>query len=909
MEWRGDEARLQQLCQMFEAGSSANTQVQQQVMQSLSQFSQLPDFNMYLLAVFAQMPSQSEVVRQFAGLLLKTHLTRVQPGGLPQAEVEHILGHVLAAMQDGSRTIRHTAGTILTTMVAKCGFAACGPALEKLVASIVSGAQEVVEGSLSALSKICEDGVSSSGYENEQLFVAWSSQSVLPRVFECATPTSPVFARQIALECLNHFALHGAWLEDMHPAFKPYCSRYIEVLGVLANDTVPAVIQAVCKGFSCAVEQSWPCLTDQHYEVILTFMLKASQHSEYDVRLDALSVWAHCAGPCQSWAVVQSLLPQLVPVLLVNMVYSNADYMCMERTQLEDDNAASPDQLDDIDPRFHKIKAVEGEEDDDDGGTAGGAWGWERTVRKTAASSLDALAISYQAEILGIVLPHIQQKLEDSSWEQQEAGVLAIGAISKGCMDHLVQYLPKVMELLLTLCAAPQPLLRSIACWSVSRFGPWVCHEQNPQREQILGQVVRTLLQRCLDRNKRVQEAACSAVATLEEIALVQLTPHLTDMVQTFVSAFQLYQLKNMRILYDAIGTLAWASGKGLDRPEYVHALMVPMMRNFETIPDNDITTLALFECLSSMVQHLGPSLVTLVPSIVARCVRIIQEGLRAALMWEQNPNEFEKPNRELVAASVDLLAGIVEGFGEQTPQLLTNHNFLLVIPGVLKDKEQRVKQSGFALVGTCASKCISSFTQLLPDLLPLCTTALGETSASVRNNASWAIGEISVRVGPDFLGPHVDNLVQALGGALTRPAKPWEHAEFSLKQNLGITLGRLGLMCGDRMGKHLPSFLRAWCVALRSARNDPEKVKAFHGLCNAIRANAEAGLPCFPELASALVSFSPPWGAPPPELQQVFREILCSYQQAFGTQWPAVYCQIPQEVQRRLQQLYGLGV
>jgi len=104
-EWRGDEAKIQQLCQMFQAASSPDSSVQQQVMQCLGQFSQLPDFNMYLVAVFAQVPNQQEVVRQRAGLLLKTNVTKLQPGGLQPQVAEHINSAALAQLQDASRVI------------------------------------------------------------------------------------------------------------------------------------------------------------------------------------------------------------------------------------------------------------------------------------------------------------------------------------------------------------------------------------------------------------------------------------------------------------------------------------------------------------------------------------------------------------------------------------------------------------------------------------------------------------------------------------------------------------------------------------------------------------------------------------------------------------------------------------
>ena len=70
-------------------------------------------------------------------------------------------------------------------------------------------------------------------------------------------------------------------------------------------------------------------------EVILQFMLKASQNPEYGVRIEALAVWIACAGQPDCWGVVQKLLTELVPVLVTNMVYSNADYMILEASQAD----------------------------------------------------------------------------------------------------------------------------------------------------------------------------------------------------------------------------------------------------------------------------------------------------------------------------------------------------------------------------------------------------------------------------------------------------------------------------------------------------------------------------------------------------------------------------------------------
>ena len=59
--------------------------------------------------------------------------------------------------------------------------------------------------------------------------------------------------------------------------------------------------------------------------------------------------------------------------------------------------------------------------------------------------------------------------VEPSRVQVQESGVLAVGAIAHGCMYDLAPHLPNVMGMLLQMCSAQKPLLRSISCWCVSR--------------------------------------------------------------------------------------------------------------------------------------------------------------------------------------------------------------------------------------------------------------------------------------------------------------------------------------------------------------------------------------------------------------------------------------------------------
>jgi transportin-1 len=114
-----------------------------------------------------------------------------------------------------------------------------------------------------------------------------------------------------------------------------------------------------------------------------------------------------------------------------------------------------------------------------------------------------------------------------------------------------------------------------------------------------------------LDTNKRVQEAGCSAFATLEEDAGPELAPYLDPVLRNLVLAFDKYQHKNMLILYDAVGTLADAVGRELSNPTYVDILMPPLTNRWAKLKDDDPDLIPLLEVRSTSLSW---TLLTFVP-------------------------------------------------------------------------------------------------------------------------------------------------------------------------------------------------------------------------------------------------------------------------------------------------------
>lgn len=165
-----------------------------------------------------------------------------------------------------------------------------------------------------------------------------------------------------------------------------------------------------------------------------------------------------------------------------------------------------------------------------------------------------------------------------------------------------------------------QPLVRSITCWTIGRYSSWTIKEgATPEHKgqffvpamegvRLVSQghrkripdpdtnCRRQLLKMCLDNNKRVQEAGCSAFATLEEEAGDELIPFLGSILGNLVFAFNKYQQKNLLILYDAIGTLADAVGSALNNPAYIDILMPPLIDRWGKLPDGDNDLIPLLE-------------------------------------------------------------------------------------------------------------------------------------------------------------------------------------------------------------------------------------------------------------------------------------------------------------------------
>ncbi|KAK4746628.1 hypothetical protein SAY87_025665 [Trapa incisa] len=858
--WQPQEEGFKEICGLLEQQIfPSSTADKSQIWKQLQRYSQFPDFNNYLTFILARSEGKSIEVRQAAGLLLKNNI-RTAYMSINPAYQQYIKSELLPCLGSSDRHIRSTVGTIVSTVIQIGGIIGWPELLQAIVNFLDSDDLNHMEGAMDALSKICEDipqvlDSDVPGLSERPINV------FLPRMLQFfQSPHTSL--RKLSVASVNQYIML------MPAALYAAMGRYLQGLFILANDSAGEVRKLVCSAFVQLIEIR-PDFLKPHLRNVIEYMLQVNKDTDDEVALESCEFWsAYCEAQLPP-DNLREVLPRLIPVLLSNMAYAEDDESLVDA----EEDGSLPDRDQDIKPRFHTSRLHGSEYDGDEDEDTVNVW----NLRKCSAAALDVLSNVFGDEILPALMPIIESKLlttGDAEWKEREAAVLALGAIAEGCIIGLYPHLTQIIAFLIPLLDDKFPLIRSITCWTLSRFSKYIVEGTNHQKgyEQF-DHVLAGLLRRVVDDNKRVQEAACSAFATLEEEAGDVLAPKLEVILQHLMIAYGKYQRRNLRIVYDAIGTLADAVGRKLNQPTYLNILMPPLFTKWQQLSDADKDLFPLLECFTSIALALGSGFSQFAEPVFERCIRIIQIQQQAKVDPAAVGVQYDK---EFVVCSLDLLSGLIEGLGSNIESLVSKSRLGDLLIQCCMDDQSDVRQSSFALVGDLARACPAHLHPRVAEYLNIAAKQLEspklKESVLVANNACWAIGEIAVKVRQE-VSPVVMTVVSCLVPIL-------QHAEElnkSLVENSAITLGRLSWACPELISPHMEHFMQPWCAALAMIRDDIEKEDAFRGLCALIKANPSGALSSLVSMCNAIASWNEIRSE---ELQNELCQVLHGYKQ-----------------------------
>jgi len=884
MNWQPAQDGLAQILQLLKESQSPDTATQREVQQKLEQLNNYPDFNNYLIYVLTKLTSEDDATRSLSGLILKNNV-KAHMNNLPTEVTSFIKAECLLAVGDPSPLIRATIGILITTIATRGELRNWPELLPALCNMLDTQNYTVIEGSFGALKKICEDLAEVLDGDTEHRPLNF----MIPKFLTFFRHDSSTI-RAHAIACVNQFIIGRS------QALMTHIDEFIQNLFYRAEDDDPEVRKNVCRAIVMLLEVRLDRLVPQMNNII-DYMLLRTQDPDEGVSLEACEFWLSLAEQSICREALQPHLPRLVPVLVRSMKYNEIDIILLKGDVEEDEMV--PDREEDIRPRFHRSRShhagnQDPDSDDEDGGDDESSLS-DWNLRKCAAAALDVLANVFGVDLLPVLLPILKETLFHAEWEIKESGILALGAIGEGCMGGMVEHLSDLVPFLINCLSDKKALVRSITCWTLSRYSHWVVGQPH---DQFLKPLMTELLKRILDTNKRVQEAACSAFATLEEEACTELVPYLGFILETLVFAFNKYQHKNLLILYDAIGTLADSVGVHLNKPEYISLIMPPLIQKWNVLKDEDKDLFPLLECLSSVATALQEGFLPYCEPVFKRCVSLVEQTLNQNMAYQQNSQQFDQPDKDFMIVALDLLSGLAEGLKTHIETLVASSNIMQLLYQCIQDQMPEVRQSSFALLGDLTKACFVHVHPCIQEFMPVLAQNLNPEYISVCNNATWAAGEISVKLGAD-MGPYVPSILTPLINIINRP-----HTPKTLLENTAITIGRMGLVCPGIVAPSLGQFVRPWCTSLRNIRDNDEKDSAFRGMCQMISVNPGGVVPDFIFFCDAVAS----WVNPQSDLKEIFTKILHGFKGQVGERaWQDFSQQFPAALKERLHTGYGV--
>ncbi len=140
---------------------------------------------------------------------------------------------------------------------------------------------------------------------------------------------------------------------------------------------------------------------------------------------------------------------------------------------------------------------------------------------------------------------------------------------------------------------------------------------------------------------------------------------------------------------------------------------------------------------------------------------------------------------------------------------LIQPTNILNLVVECLRFHDVNVRQSALAVMGDFAKNCPELVKSHVNEIVPLLLGNINPEFSSVCNNASWAFGELAVKVGPD-IEPFALQALEKLTYVLHN-MDPKRNR--SLHQNCAITIGRLGYVCPQTLAPLLPVHVLLYCI------------------------------------------------------------------------------------------------
>lgn len=914
--WTPDKGAVDQLRGVFAASLALSAKSRAAASDALASARASPDFANYLCFLLVDDSESPAATRAAAGLNLKNHV--IQNSNTPPSA--YILSLICRGLLSEDLMVRNITALAIAALYRVANWPEAIPTLCNIIQDSGSlvGARE---SAAAALCRVCEDNLATMERQNGVVAAVAG--------FTASSAADTQLLASARASCVTAFTLLLALrLQEVIAEL----DRFLLALFGAASDANAKLRRSVCTALMLVLEVR-PDKVLPHLEGVVQFCIHCLDDDE-EVAMEACEFLLALAEMPDSGhrVLVRPVIATLLPHLLSKMVYLEEQVFLMGLADEKDDLGVA-DRAEDIKPqtargKTHAVKKKthagaeagsdsdsdsDSESDDDDFDSLD-SW----NLRRCAAATLDALSLHFPEDIVAGTLPLLTARILAEEWPTREAAILAFGAISKSCISLAPDQLPTLVPFLVDRLKDPQPRVRQITCWALSRYLSWVCEEAHAggTYSTYFQPTFEAIVLLTLDPKKVVQEASCLALSSFVETADIELIAYyLGPLLQHFAKCLQLYQRKNMLVLYDCVGTFVEKIGQDrfVASPDHANTLLPPLLRSWEALLDDDDDLWPLLECMSIVAATMGETFAPYAVPVYERAVKILANAITLNRETHTHP-EIEAPEKDFIVTSLDLIDGLVQGFKEHAVELLQQHSVdvMQLVLACFEDHDDDVRQLAYALLGDLA---IFAYSAIVAPSLPEITRFVGSevsnctySSFAATNNAIWAYGELALRAQPELLVSFLPSIVD-----LMVPVLNSTEAQLSVVENAAICIGRLGL-CGALpiLAPRLAEFIHSWCAQIMYVEENEEKETAFKGMLSTVQQNPDAGFGGLSNQQgkknlSVFLSCIGNYFEPPEDLKHGFFQTLTSYKAMLGADWDAVVGLVDGETRAFLHTTYGV--
>jgi len=904
--WVPDSDSVQQVVSLLQMTQNSSRENHKALYEKLKQMEQHQEFAAYLCHVFVNVNQVDFFCKQQAGLLLKNQIKRFWANAPPNAR-QYIQSQIPNALAHEKPQIRKYAAISIGMILFRGGLDCWPQLLESLLNVLNSDNLNAIHGSLLCLEGLCQG--QQCRIEEERQGETFDTCN-----FICADPRAGDVVqicikfmlqenyseyRRLSMECLLQLANHHS------QAFEQHVQNYVTALYSIAKDDSIPIRVLLCKSFIMLLNLHYQQI-HQNIDQIIRFMLLCLKEDQPDeIRIQSGEFWSHWSHNQQIDASV--LLPhldELADKLLNSMHYSEEE---LSEIEAENDDQGQDDRPDEIDPSWQEtdknnsLKAPEAEMIEQS----------HNTVRRSTARALDNLAIRYQNELLKILLPKLEERMNHQNWMIRESAILALGAIGVGCREDIEQYLDSIMPFLCQRITDNHYLIRCIACWTLSRFCSWFLKQKDdnkllvPLMEKMLSELV-------LDKSKRVQQAAISAVASLLEQGQARMIPYIEIITQQLQECLVRYKLKNLPFLFDCLMVLLSYFHETISQsPELFQSLIDVAVRRLMCLDDDQPAVFGVLEFLSNTAVYLGEQFHRWAPMIWDRCTRMANGYLQATRIAEQhkaNNQDYDFPRIQIFTISIDMLSAITEAVnGEIEKYVKSEDNILPIIEGGIQLSIPACKHVIFGLLGVLVDPISDpnnmNGKSMLPilrshmdKLIPLAIENLTPHNEQLFVNANYFIGQTVKRV-PKMIEPFLQPMMKRLVQILKMPIPPQMSVPF-LGTQIGpsrqtycsacFTVARIAHAYEKEVSSVFSEFALEWAYHLGLCQEDEEKTFAYRVFFRQVQANPNVFLQ--EEIGvSVLCNSIASWWEPSDTFLVISKQMISQFKQAIvqnGGDW-----------------------